>query len=70
VKSAKLKAGTGSAALSLKARGPYLVVSGLPFVQQSRVTVQLRSSAGACWTTELPAPPDRSSATQFKDRLR
>lgn len=67
---ARMKAGAGSASLNVKGRGQYLEVSGLPFVQQSRVTVQLRSSEGVCWATELPAPADRGSATQFKDRLR
>jgi cysteine-rich repeat protein len=67
---ARLKTGADSASLSVKGRGQYLAVSGLPFAQRSRVTVQLRNSEGACWTTELPAPADRSSATQFKDRLR
>ena len=63
-------AAPGSGSVSVKARGPRLVMSELPFTQQSRVTVQLRSSDGPCWTTELDAPPDRSTATQFKDRLR
>ena len=56
--------------LTLKGRGVYLAVAGLPFAQQSRVTVQLRSSNAACWTTELPAPALRNSGTQFRDRAR
>jgi cysteine-rich repeat protein len=66
---AKLKAGTGSASLSVKGRGRYFAPE-LPFTQESRVTVQLWNSAGACWTTELSAPADRSSPTQFRDRAR
>ncbi|MEB2286071.1 MAG: hypothetical protein B6D46_03750 [Polyangiaceae bacterium UTPRO1] len=62
-----LKSGTtpGKAKILLKGRGGGLAMPTLPFAQP--LTVQLRSSTGACWDATFSAPALRNRADQFKD---
>ena len=64
VQQLKLGGGTlGRANLSAKAKGDGLLVPPLPLT--TAVTVQLRSSAGACWQAGYAAP-SKNVVTQFK----
>jgi hypothetical protein len=40
----------------------------LPLAQDPTVTVQLRSSGGACFGAAYTAPARKSDATQFRDQ--
>ncbi len=67
---ALLKAGTqGLASIGVKAKGPELATPALPLAQDPTITVQLRSSDGACWGSSFNAPASRNDGTQFKDKL-
>lgn len=71
---AKLSPGVADRArLLVKARsvrmGSSLAVPPLPFSEDPSVTVQLRSSTGACWSQSYVAPARRNDARQFSDSV-
>jgi cysteine-rich repeat protein len=63
----RLRAGDAVASISAKAKGANLPAPDLPLDQQPAVTVQLRTSAGACWGATYTAPASRNDATRFVD---
>ncbi len=65
---ATLKAGAaGKARLIVKGKGAALAVPMLPLTQNPTLTVQLKSSAGSCWSQSYAAPARRNDTRQFKD---
>jgi len=63
----RLGAGTGTATLKVTARGGNLPPLGLPAAQQPAVTVQLKTSGGACWEARYTAPALRNDGKTFVD---
>jgi len=69
VESLLLRAGpAGKSTVVLVARGAGLEPPALPLAQDRAVTIQLRSSDGACFGTEYAAPPRASDGAQFRDQ--
>ncbi|MBY0279601.1 right-handed parallel beta-helix repeat-containing protein [Candidatus Binatia bacterium] len=69
VESVLLRAGVaGKSSIVLVARGASLAPPVLPLAQDPTVTVQLRSSGGACFGAAYTAPARKSDATQFRDQ--
>ncbi len=69
VRQLALKAGAaGRSKIQVRGQGAGLALPTLPFAQDPTVTVQLRSSAGACWESTYGAPARRNQPDQFKDR--
>lgn len=63
-----LKAGaSGKTKIALKGKGDALAVPALPLAQDPRVTVQLKSSSGVCWSQAYDAPARRNDLRQLKD---
>ena len=58
----------GRARITLKGRGPLLRLPSLPFVQQSRVIVQLKNGVGQCWEADYSPPAERNDAGGFVDQ--
>jgi hypothetical protein len=66
---AKLKPGTGKAAVRVRGHGSKLALP-LPLVDSQAVVVQLvRTDAPTCWNATFPAPAKKSTANLFKDAL-
>jgi len=72
----KLKPGTGSAKILIKAQGPNIPIPSSPttpllFAQDPRVRVQLVNTAGTCWDATYSVPASKNSlgtsGRQFKD---
>jgi hypothetical protein len=57
----------GKAKLALKGKGSVLTVPPLPLAQDPSVTLQLKSSTGACWSQTYATPARRNDANQLKD---
>jgi cysteine-rich repeat protein len=69
VESLLLRAGAaGKSSVVLTAKGSTLPVPALPLAQDPAVTLQLRSSEGACFGASFAAPAQKNDATQFRDR--
>ncbi len=69
VRKVVLKAGAaGRSRIQVRAQGERLALPALPFRQEPKLTVQLRSSAGPCWEAAYTAPARRNRVGQFKDR--
>ncbi|MEO6025675.1 MAG: cellulase family glycosylhydrolase [Candidatus Binatia bacterium] len=69
VRQVVLKAGAaGRSKIQVRAQGDTLTLPGLPFQQDPKVTVQLRSSTGQCWEAAYSTPAKRNTADRFKDR--
>lgn len=69
VESLLLRSGAaGKSSVVLVARGATLATPALPLAQDPSVTLQLRSSDGACFGATFAGPAQKSDATQFKDR--
>jgi hypothetical protein len=66
----KMKAGSvpGKSQFQVKGKKANLPVPTLPFTQDPAVTVQVRNSNGACWTTLFSAPAIKNLPAQFKDK--
>jgi hypothetical protein len=63
----KLRPGpAGKAKIQLQGRGVALELAPLPVIQP--VTVQLKSSTGACWDAVYSTPAQRDDTTQFTDK--
>lgn len=60
--------GAGKSSIVLVARGASLAPPPLPLAQDPAVTVQLRSSGGACFGAVYTAPARKSDGTQFRDQ--
>ena len=63
----RLKAGVGNASIRLDLKAGNLPPLGLPLAQSPVVTVQLSTSAGACWQAGYAAPAPANNATRFVD---
>jgi cysteine-rich repeat protein len=57
----------GKARIGLKGKSAALAVPSLPLAQDPAVTVQLKTSAGVCWSQTYAAPARRNDAAQLKD---
>jgi cysteine-rich repeat protein len=69
VESVVLRAGVaGKSSIVLVAKGANLAPPSLPLAQDPAVTVQLRSSAGACFGAAYASPARASDAGQFRDQ--
>ena len=69
VESLLLRAGpAGKSSIVLVARGASLAPPPLPFAQGPAVTVQLRSSDGACFGAAYASPARANDAAQFRDQ--
>ena len=66
----KMKEGliAGKAQIQVKGKGASLPVPTLPLAQDSKVTIQINNTDGACWTTSFSAPATKNQADQFKDK--
>lgn len=60
--------GEGKAKVKVKGRGGLLSMPSLPLAQDPALSVQLRSSTGACWGAAFSAPALAADATRFKDK--
>ena len=64
-----LRAGpAGKSSIVLTAKGANLAPPALPLAQDPAVTVQLRSSTGACFGAAYTAPAQQNDAAQFRDK--
>jgi hypothetical protein len=69
VRQVVLKAGAdGRSKIQVRGQDIALALPALPFGQDPKVTVQLRSSAGPCWEAAYRTPARRNRVGQFKDR--
>jgi pectate lyase len=57
----------GKSRVTVDARAETFAVPSLPFSQQPELTVQLRNSAGRCWTQSYSAPARNNDGERFKD---